>query len=263
MIDEQNGIKFQRLAVHLAKFKWPEFIATQVQNDGGEDATTFECSSDGKCRRLACSLTGTLGKIQDDAERIHNRNVPLDILVFMTPSAVSNTKFSRWREKIKNEFGFDLYIIEQEEIITLLEQPHNTWLCNEFLGLDFSIEQDLIELEAFAKIVSTEIIDNWKIEYRYEQIQPIDLTLTQHTKKNSVNSDKQAIHVSIAEVADFLNESNSVILMGSPGAGKTLTLIQLANLLVSDTESSIPILLSLPGWVSSGQNFQDYLHTPI
>ena len=219
MIDEQNGIKFQRLAVQLAKTKWPELEATQEHYDGGEDATSFECGEDGNRRRLACSITGTLDKICQDARRLIDRKVEIDILVFMTPVSISNIDVSHWCNQVKYKFGIELHIIGQAEIIALLMQPNKTWLCNEFLGLDFSIEQDLIELEACAKKVSTKIIDNWKIEYRYEQIQPIDLTLTQHTKKDSVNSDNHAKHVSIVEVAEFINESNRVILTGPPGAG--------------------------------------------
>jgi hypothetical protein len=32
--------EFQRLAVHLAKTKWPELEATQEEADGAEDATS-------------------------------------------------------------------------------------------------------------------------------------------------------------------------------------------------------------------------------
>ncbi|MBI4659228.1 MAG: hypothetical protein HY735_10335 [Verrucomicrobia bacterium] len=55
----ERASDFEDLAVHLAKRRWPELVATERKSDGGEDATSFYRGADGKRRRLACSLTGT------------------------------------------------------------------------------------------------------------------------------------------------------------------------------------------------------------
>ena len=135
LAEAQRHREFQRLGVQLAKRLWPELQATEEQRDGGEDATSFVCGSDGLCRSLSVSLTGTLAKIRQDAKRINERGVAIDCLVFITSAAIDNLIASDWSRAIKAEFGHGVQIIPQTEVITLLEQPENRWLCNEYLGL--------------------------------------------------------------------------------------------------------------------------------
>jgi hypothetical protein len=134
----QRHRDFQWLAVQLAKTKWPELEATQEQSDGGEDATSFFVGSDGKRRCLACSLTGTLAKIKQDAERLKERNAKLDVLIFMTPVELSNVTIDCWCKTVKTEFAYELHVIPQSELIAMLEKPDNAWLCRDRLKLDFS-----------------------------------------------------------------------------------------------------------------------------
>src|SRR5580692_10205498 len=125
LVEAQRHREFQRLAVHLAKRLWPELQATEEQKDGGEDATSFVAGTDGLRRSVAVSLTATLAKIKTDAARIKGRGVALGSLVFFTPVPIDNLTASDWRAAIKNEFGHDVQVISQAEVITLLEQPEN------------------------------------------------------------------------------------------------------------------------------------------
>jgi hypothetical protein len=50
LVEAQRHRDFQRVAVHLAKRQWPELQATEEQNDGGEDATSFLAISSGLVR---------------------------------------------------------------------------------------------------------------------------------------------------------------------------------------------------------------------
>jgi hypothetical protein len=64
MIADEAGMKFQSLAVVLAKQKWPQLVACERKWDGGLDAHANE---ELEPIGLACSLTATLGKIAGDA----------------------------------------------------------------------------------------------------------------------------------------------------------------------------------------------------
>ena len=77
LITHGEGFLFQRLAIALAKHKWPSVIATQVHKDGGEDALTHPfLTESGKRIDIASSLTADYGKVNDDAKRISGRGIP-------------------------------------------------------------------------------------------------------------------------------------------------------------------------------------------
>lgn len=68
LISNEEGMRFQGLAVILAKQKWPELIACERKKDRGLDAyASADLSPDRIGKALACSLTTTLKKITDDA----------------------------------------------------------------------------------------------------------------------------------------------------------------------------------------------------
>src|SRR5207245_906683 len=96
MVESEQWKPFQRLAIHLAKAKYPELVATEEHYDGGEDATAFLAGTYGHRRRLACSLTGALEKVRGDAKRIKERGVQLDELIFVTASEVTNLEVQDW-----------------------------------------------------------------------------------------------------------------------------------------------------------------------
>ncbi|HUE36588.1 MAG TPA: hypothetical protein VMO20_04305, partial [Candidatus Acidoferrum sp.] len=158
MVHTQRHKEFQWLAVQLLKKRWPELEATQEWSDGGEDATSFFAGSDGLKRSLACSLTGTLGKIKSDAARLKARNVKLDVLVFVTPIPVTNLDVSDWCKDVENEFKHKLHVIPQAELVTLLEQPENSWLCRRYLRLDLGDEPTLPELEDAMRRAATGLL---------------------------------------------------------------------------------------------------------
>jgi hypothetical protein len=261
MINAQRHREFQWLAVQLAKTKWPELEATHEQADGGEDATSFFVGSDGSQRRLACSLTGTLDKIKKDAARLKERNVQLDFLVFVTPVPVTNLDVTDWCETVKKEFGHGLHVIPQAELIAMLEQPQNAWLCCQYLHLDFGDEPKLAEFEASMRGAATALLQGWKTEYLYVKSKAVELTLAQDSQESGKHgvSKIQSKQLSLADVVVLISRGNRAILLGQPGAGKTFTLIQLADLLLQDAKAPIPFLVSLPGWASDGGDFLPYL----
>jgi len=261
LIYSQRHRDFQRLAVHLAKTKWPELEATQEQDDGGEDATAFFKGADGVRRRLACSITGTLGKVKQDAARLKERSVQLDVLVFMTPVPVTNLTISTWCEAIQKEFGYGLHVVPESELITLLEQPQNVWLCRDYLGLRVEDEPLLAQLEASARAGAVELLKGWKSEYRFDPANAIALDLIQEPaeREKARSRQAQAAAISFQDIAKMIAAGDRILLIGAPGAGKTFTLIQAADFLLQQAIARIPILVSLPAWALSGMDFPAYL----
>ncbi len=69
LIAHEEGMKFQSLAVILAKARWPDLVASERKNDLGLDAYASTASaSDAIGKGLACSITPTLSKIASDVE---------------------------------------------------------------------------------------------------------------------------------------------------------------------------------------------------
>ena len=265
MIHAQRAREFQWLAVQIGKTKWPELEATLEQKDGGEDATAFFIGKDGKQRRLAASLTGTLDKVRADAARLRSRNVSLDVLVFVTPVAVSNLQVSDWCKRIHDEFGHELHVISQSELVAMLEQPCNADLCRRYLQLDFRDEPELGELEVTTRSAALATLADWKAEFGCGPGLAIELTLVRESSPGSTGQPaaSKSTLASLGEVAKLVIERGRVILTGAPGAGKTFTLIQIADLLLKDNSAPIPVLVSLPGWASHGCDFHAYVEQQL
>jgi len=252
LIVHEGGLMFQRLAISLAKLRWPEIIATTPHNDGGEDAfMPYYFESNGKHLSVACSITATYDKIKSDAQKIIDRGKSLDILVFYTPERKSNRKLcDDWGKKLKQELGCDLLPIPREEIIhTLLEQDDH-WRCREFLSLNVPHTPDIQMIVNNVKSASREIIDQWK-ENLLSDTFLVELTINEKTKYHTQEINHE-------EIASKLSNKHRFVLYGSPGSGKTTTLIQVAQKLVD--QELVPFLLSLPEWIdSTNDNIIDYL----
>jgi hypothetical protein len=91
LISNEDGMKFQGLAVVLAKQRWPDLVACERKKDLGADAIAkapFAAEGEGKV--LACSTTATLGKVRSDAEKVKSRFKNITKIVFATPGRVTN-----------------------------------------------------------------------------------------------------------------------------------------------------------------------------
>src|SRR5580693_8037841 len=133
LISNEEGMRFQGLAVVLAKQRWPDFIACERKKDLGADAI-------GSGKILACSLTGALGKIQDDARKIKAKFNDVATLVFATPNGVTNMTAQHWVEEIRKEFSYELIVMPREDIISSLTDPSNASLCGTHLGLPVAVD---------------------------------------------------------------------------------------------------------------------------
>lgn len=91
------GFTFQNLTVVLAKLRWPELIACERHNDHGLDAyVPVSVAPDGRGKGLACSVTGTLDKIKNDAEKVPKDYPDVSLLVFYTTHKVTQPTKAEW-----------------------------------------------------------------------------------------------------------------------------------------------------------------------
>ena len=140
LINNEVGTSFQALAVVLAKQKWPDLIASEWHNDGGLDAYAPASLAEGKkAKGVASSITGTLGKIKDDARRAKENYQDLEVLIFVTPHKITVSTAKEWAEQVREEFALKLYVILREDIITSLTLPSNASLCGTLPGIHVPI----------------------------------------------------------------------------------------------------------------------------
>src|SRR5712664_695959 len=102
LISNEEGMRFQGLAVVLAKQRWPDFIACERKKDLGADAI-------GEGKVLACSLTATRGKIKSDATKV-KKHFDIKTLVFATPQGITNTTAENWASEVQKEFDYELVV---------------------------------------------------------------------------------------------------------------------------------------------------------
>src|SRR4030042_5831790 len=124
LISNEEGMKFQGLAVILAKQRWPDLVACERKKDLGVDAyASASLAGDRIGKGLVCSLTATLTKIKDDAAKIKKHFDDIHILIFVTPHKVTNETAENWATEIRKAFGYRLIVVPREDIITSLMLP--------------------------------------------------------------------------------------------------------------------------------------------
>src|SRR5208337_4878220 len=102
IISHEEGIRFQTIAVVLAKGKWPDLIASERKKDLGLDAhAPALLAKDHQGRGLACSLTDTLAKIRTDIETFREEARGLTVLIFSTPFKITEYTKRKWAAAIR------------------------------------------------------------------------------------------------------------------------------------------------------------------
>ena len=143
---DEGGMRFQGLAVVLAKLRWPELIACERKKDLGLDAHAPASASPLHVGMgLSSSITPELEKILADAKRAKPHFADLQVLVFVTSGKVTNITAEKWRAEIKKEYGWDLIVMSREDIITTLQIPENVSLCAEHLGITVAAPEPPVE----------------------------------------------------------------------------------------------------------------------
>ena len=102
LIVQEEGIRFQRLAVVLGKQRWRDLIACQPKKDLGLDAyAPASLTPDRIGKGLAASITPSLAKVSADANRARENYPDLRALLFVTAGKVVNATQQKWKEEIQ------------------------------------------------------------------------------------------------------------------------------------------------------------------
>ena len=243
LINNEAGTSFQALAVVLAKQKWPDLIASEWHNDGGLDAYAPASLAEGKkAKGVASSITGTLGKIKDDAKWAKENYQELEVLIFVTPRKITVSTAKKWAEKVHEEFSLTLYIISLEDIITSLTLPSNASLYGTLPGIHVPIEQDDAALLAKVRKAIAEEAGTWRARQRPANRPVVPLNSVRLDGAGNETSDT----LDITALRAALTESRRIALE-APGGGKTTTLVQLAT--ESTREAELVFLIDLPSWI--------------
>jgi hypothetical protein len=244
LISNEEGMRFQGLAVVLAKQHWPELVASERKKDLGADAV-------GSGRVLACSLTATLGKIKSDAAKIKKSFPGVTALIFATPQRVSNTVTLDWAEEIKKEFGYELTVVPREDIVTSLLDPSNLALCRTHLGLSVTLNATAVGQSGLVRDAIAEVSAAWSRQFEGKPL--IDLRAVRMNEDGSDTTDIVAPADAIATLA----RSGRMVMEAPAGRGKTTTLVQLANRY--NRSNGLAVLIDLPGWIRSGKGLLQFI----
>lgn len=253
MASDEGGMRFQSLAVVLAKLRWPELVACERKKDLGLDAYASASTSPTQIGMgLSCSITSELSKIKDDADRAKPHFTDLRVLVFATSGKVTNETAEKWKKEIKSEYNWDLIVVSREDIITTLQVPTNASLCSTHLGIGVPKPPPTIEalLEAVRAAID-DVIAGWSRPMEGKPV--IDLRLIRLSDKGAETKDTQQL----AGLNTLLLRSHRIVIEAPAGRGKTTTLIQLAR--EHRAAGRVACLVDLPAWVRRNVGIFDFL----
>ena len=248
---QEGGIRFQRLAVLLARQRWRELTAHPPKGDFGLDAYADASETPEKIGKgLAASITATLKKVSDDARRAKENFPDLRALLFVTSAKVSNSKQRQWREAIREEHGLDLHIMEREDIVSRMMMPKNASLCASLLYLHINAEPEIADLIERTRRAAEVVTRTWAAKTKERPL--IDLTAMRLDRKDAGT----AHLLSLEQIDRELSQSGRIVLEGPAGRGKTTTLIQLAQ---RARTAGTPFIVELPSWATSRWNILEYI----
>ncbi|MDE2781314.1 MAG: hypothetical protein OXK77_00005 [Gemmatimonadota bacterium] len=251
LISQEEGMRFQGLAVVLGKQRWPELIAHQRKRDFGLDAYAPASETpEGVGKGLAASITASRSHVCGQAKTAKENFRDLEKLLFVTPRQVGNTDRRNWGEKISEEHGIELLIIEREDIITVLTMPENAALNASYLHLSVESETQVIDLIARTRRAAAAVAQAWARKTMGHPL--VDPTAVRIEPADA----HPAALLSLKQIDDELSRSGRIILEGPAGRGKTTALIQLAR---RARTTGTPFLVELPRWASSGRPILEFI----
>jgi hypothetical protein len=254
LISNEEGMKFQGLAVILAKQKWQDLIACERKKDLGLDAyASASLAGDRTGKGLACSLTATLSKIKHDATTIKKHFDDIHILIFVTPHKVTNETAKSWATEIHKAFGYKLIVVPREDIIMSLMLPSNAALCRTHLGIPVAIKESRVGLIEKALDAAAEVIDGW---LAHPRLAGKPLIALQAVKLDHEGRDTEDI-LDLKSIQSSLMEGRRLVLEAPAGRGKTTTLIQLAK--QGGGGHRLAFLIDLPAWAKSDLYILDFV----
>ena len=251
LVSQEEGMRFQGLAVALGKQRWPEFIANERKKDFGLDAyAPPNLTGERFGKGLAASITPTLAKVSTDAKTAKKNYPALKVLLFVTPAKVGNTTRSKWAKKILEDHDVDLHVLGREETIAEMMLPKNAAICASHLHLNVDAEPDVADLRDRSRRAADVVTQSWARRTKGHPL--INLTAVRLDRDGAETPEE----LSIEEIDQALGQSSRIVLEGPAGRGKTTTLIQLAQ---HERRAGIPFIVDLSSWTTSQRRILDYV----
>jgi len=251
LASQEEGMRFQGLAVILGKKRWPELIARQRKKDYGLDAYAPASLTPEKIGKgLAASITPTLKKVSADAVTAKENFSDLGMLMFVTSAKVGNADRRRWEAEIYKKHNLELHLIEREEIIAQMMMPENGALRATFLNLASDAGPDTLDLIERIRRAADAVTSSWA--GRTKGLPLIDVAVERPSDNGAEPGDVS----SLEQIGHELSQSRRIVLEGAAGRGKTTTLIQLAQ---RTSIVGIAFIVELPSWTSSHRGILEYI----
>lgn len=251
LASQEEGMRFQGLAVVLGKKRWPELIACERKNDLGLDAyAPSSLTPEEIGKGLSASITPTLGKISGDAKTAKENFSDLKMLLFVTPAKVGNPKQKQWKKAIQEDHSLELHIISREDIIIEMMLSESASLCASFLHLDIDAEPEVADLIDRTRRAAEVVARTWAGKTKGHPL--IELTAVRLDPDGA----ESAVVLSLEQIDQALSQSGRIVLEGPAGRGKTTTLIQLAQ---RTRAAGTPFIVELPAWTSSRRGILEYI----
>ena len=247
LISNEEGMRFQGLAVVLAKQRWPELIASEHKSDLGFDAhAPALLAKDGEGKGLACSLTAKLAKIREDIQKIQQQAGDVKVLIFATARKVSKPIAMQWADAVRDACGIELFILSREDIVTDLMLPSNASICRNHLGIPVKVDPPVAEMLEQARQAASDVVA--------ARLAHPGLSGRPRIALKAIRLDQEGKDTrDVLDVAAFqaaLLEGRRIVLEAPAGRGKTTTLIQLAE--CHGDQGQLAFLVDLPTWMASG-----------
>jgi len=253
LIADEAGMKFQALAVVLAKKKWPRLVASERKWDLGLDAyAKGDLEANGQGLGLISSLTPTYNKIASDARKVKKNFSDVRVLIFATATGVTNHEKRKWEEDTRKDFDLQLIVLSREELVTSLMDPANAAICSSQLGISVELQAELILLLQRARDATTDVVATWERRPRLAGRPLIELDAERIEEANDAH-----VSVTLESLQNSLGEGRRIILEAPAGRGKTTTLVQLARRIVG--MAGLPFLIDLPAWARSGKEILQFI----
>ena len=162
LVSNEEGMRFQGIAVVLAKEKWPDLIASERKNDLGRDAyAPAVLAKDGRGCVLASSLTAEIGKIRNDLENFRQVISDISVLIFFTPRKVTEDTKERWAATYSTGLQHRPCGCFERGRHHAFMKPNNASICDSMLGIPVVHESELSEVIEKTRAAISEISNSW------------------------------------------------------------------------------------------------------